>query len=535
LQTKISSNISSHKQFIVDLVTEFKKLATSSKALAVYNARIQEKLKTFQEWGVQYQTYKLAKDGLRKGRVFYTDLKSSLDELKSKVVKFVNQRGAERVHLEKKIEAEFAESGQRAIKEQLQKLSVAGAIPPGPQVPSSYNPSPAQEIVSQSRQTISPIADQQGWRTPIPPSISGRHASINRDSSVSALAIDHSPTSTSNPVANYPRATFEGARQFVTLGPQHNSNPESNEQEIVNMRKAQSLPRENQQYSENYASHAATMPFVGHGYRPDPNQYSSIGGEYPNQNNSGLGQVYRPVYNSSGPQEYRPPQSYTPPLQGYMPHYQPIVRAAPHVYRAASGNQNSDYRINSTDTGPSYRSPIRSEMYSSRPEYPPQNSQGVRPYGTNANQPPQGYRAVNQNLVYNNRPPYGSSTPEYQNHRPMPGPEYQTHRPMPPQGYGSYQVPESAPMYVSQSGQGYAAYPPNPGYGYPNSNREPSLGYNPNDQPPMPVYRPPMNVMYAQQGQPQYQRPPNPHNSQYNPSQQNHNSLGQNHRGSLMD
>jgi hypothetical protein len=45
---------------------------------------------------------------------------------------------------------------------------------------------------------------------------------------------------------------------------------------------------------------------------------------------------------------------------------------------------------------------------------------------------------------------------------------------------------------------------------------------------PTPGYRPPMNVMYAQQGQQQYQRPPNQ-------GQGNPNYPRQNSRGSLFD
>ena len=257
LQTKISSNIDSHKQFLSDLVNEFKKLSVSSQALSVIGARKEEKNRVFLDWKVQYDRYKVAKDGLKKGRVFYTDLKSSLDELKSKVIKFVNQRNAERVDMEKNIEGDLAERGQRAIKDQLEKLSVVSSPAPtnlpssyyhpqniAPEQPSSSFPtqrppthsvpevrphlsgpsipksppmndfgSPAASVISPQYQATDGNQNLAGSRTPIPPSRSKRQ-SITREASGSSLDIDHSPTS--NPVANYPRATFD-AEQFAMM------------------------------------------------------------------------------------------------------------------------------------------------------------------------------------------------------------------------------------------------------------------------------------------------------------------------------
>ena len=204
LQTKLSSNIDSHKQFLNDIVSEFKRLLENSEALRVIEARSREKNRIFLEWKVHYDRYKKAKDGLRRGRVFYNDLKSSLEELKSKVVKFVNQRNAERVALEKKIEADFAEHGQQAIKEQLRQLAIDSAVNQ-----SSHN----------NRQSTAPVVSPQPYipsssgsvipevsRTPIPV-IRSTHSAFQRETPVSGLGIDHLPVS--NTLVNQPREFFD--------------------------------------------------------------------------------------------------------------------------------------------------------------------------------------------------------------------------------------------------------------------------------------------------------------------------------------
>lgn len=612
MQTKISSNIDSHKQFLGDLVTEFKKIASSSKALTVNEARNQEKMKLFHDWRIQYQRYKGAKDGLRKGRVFYTDLKSSLDDLKSKVIKFVNQRNAERVTLGKKIEAEFAESGQRAIKEQLQKLSVGSPNASGGiaspyqsgapqnialsqssasfsapvyhvQQPSSYRNDipqaqikdfnqPSAPIISpQSSQTFgSQNPDQQGSRTPIPPLRSSRNSFTRDSSSSGGLEVDHSPASV--PVTNYPRATFD-AQQFHALAnrqqPYNNisssptspsiqggvipSNtmytPQVSDQHYAPVQRLNSLPKDSvvpqmhNIHTDQYAGKeylASAMPIRGQVYRPQ--EHSRPDQVFSHQNNTGLGQFNRPI---QGSQEYIPLHSYVP-SQGYMPQqsgYQPPLRAPPpQAYQPPQGYHPPEYRPNVSDIrNASYRPQIRNDMYNSRPGIVPQTHiQGTPSFGNNNPAPSllNGYSSANHP---SNRPNLSGFTgqPSAQ--------EYQSNRPSHPQAYLPYQRPDSASVYAPQSQ--FSGDPSNQGYGYPANINRPPPGYIQHEGPPVHGYRPPMNVMYAQQDRPPYQRPPGTgyggqegarntqanQYAQYNSSHQNPNNPGQNHGRSLMD
>lgn len=583
LQTKINSNLDSHKQFLGDLVSEFKKLAISSKALSINEARNQEKMKIFQDWRIQYQRYKVAKDGLRKGRVFYTDLKSSLDELKSKVIKFVNQRSAERVTLEKKIEVEFAESGQRAIKEQLQRLSVDSTTVSGGIVSPYFQPGaphhvsanevsafqvsqhnsyhndisqlqrqdfhhPSAPVVSpHSLQTsLSQNSDNQGSRTPIPP-LRGSRNSFSRDSG--GLEIDHSPTS--NSVATYPRATFD-AQQFHALAskqqPFDNSSSQSYsghqggfrpistmyapEQQNMLGQRSNSLPKQtvtphilNSQSSDhpkNYANreYYASMPIRGQVYRPEEQINSQQVQGFPQQPNIGMGQFYRPGQNIPATQEHRPLHGYVPP-QGYIPQ-QTGYQPSPR----ATLPQAYPPTHGATHQGyqPQEYRPIRNDMYSSRP--------GLMPQAGTVSPLSQGHRPPNHPPTSNR--PYGGGFVEQSS-----GMEYQSNRPS-SQAYMSHQRPDAATIYNPQS-QGFSVNPSNQGYGYPlNASRPP--GYVRHEGPTMYDYRP-LNAMHAQHPN---QRPPGggqqgPTNTQanqyaqYNPAYQNPPYTGPNNGASLMD
>ena len=108
--------------------------------MAIIDAREKKKQEIFKTWKTQYDRYKNAKDALKRGSGFYSHLKQSMEELKEKVVQFVNRRADERVALVKKIEDEFAEQGQRAIREQLEKLNT------GPPSQAAYPSQPTSQV-----------------------------------------------------------------------------------------------------------------------------------------------------------------------------------------------------------------------------------------------------------------------------------------------------------------------------------------------------------------------------------------------------
>ena len=130
IQARLSSNIDAQKDYLNDLTKEFKKLISTSKGMNIMQSREQKKLDITQEWKVQYDKYKNAKDALKRGSGFYSHMKTSTDELKSKVIEFVNRRSDERLQLIKKIEDDYAAKGQLAMRQQLEKLSIHQQQPP---------------------------------------------------------------------------------------------------------------------------------------------------------------------------------------------------------------------------------------------------------------------------------------------------------------------------------------------------------------------------------------------------------------------
>ncbi|KAJ1565858.1 bck1-like resistance to osmotic shock [Nowakowskiella sp. JEL0078] len=139
LETKISSNTSRHAQSLNELTVEFEKLKETSKNYKLIELRDYKKQEIIKEWKVAFEQWRDSKEGFKNGIQFYTDLGEIVDALKKNVMKFVERRSEERTNLIKKIEQENAERGQRALREQLHRLSLNTAV--SPSTPSVSSPS----------------------------------------------------------------------------------------------------------------------------------------------------------------------------------------------------------------------------------------------------------------------------------------------------------------------------------------------------------------------------------------------------------
>ncbi|KAI8918833.1 BRO1-like domain-containing protein [Entophlyctis helioformis] len=177
LQGKLDSNLEAHTILLQDVTAEFNKLVASSHGMRVLDTRERKRAELVRDWLRSFDVYRDVKAGYAKGVSFYTDLAALAETLRTRVVEFVNRRNAERGELVQRIDTTHAERGQQALREQLQKLSmasspasspagtappavshaagtpVAGAFPMAP-APASQQPSYAQSPVQYQPQQV---------------------------------------------------------------------------------------------------------------------------------------------------------------------------------------------------------------------------------------------------------------------------------------------------------------------------------------------------------------------------------------------
>ncbi|KAJ3045369.1 bck1-like resistance to osmotic shock [Rhizophlyctis rosea] len=156
LQSRLSANLQQHQQLLQDLTNEFKKLRESSQAMHTLDLVEKRKADLVKQWRRSYEQWREAKDGLRRGLQFYSDLSELVTACRSTAAQFADRRSEERGQLVKKIESEQAERGQRALREQLNRLSVSGQGAPSPVLPS---PGGAPLSAAPSFNAGSPYAD----------------------------------------------------------------------------------------------------------------------------------------------------------------------------------------------------------------------------------------------------------------------------------------------------------------------------------------------------------------------------------------
>ncbi|KAJ3057219.1 bck1-like resistance to osmotic shock [Rhizophlyctis rosea] len=130
LQSRLSANIQQHQQLLQDLTNEFGKLRESSQAMKSLDLTEKRKADLLKQWRRSYDLWREARDGLKRGMQFYSDLSELVTSLRSTAATFADRRSEERNQLAKKIEAEQAERGQQALREQLHRLSVSGGGTP---------------------------------------------------------------------------------------------------------------------------------------------------------------------------------------------------------------------------------------------------------------------------------------------------------------------------------------------------------------------------------------------------------------------
>ncbi|KAI8621903.1 BRO1-like domain-containing protein [Chytriomyces sp. MP71] len=168
-QARIATNISSHNQLLVDVATEYDKLKQSSTTIKVLELRERRRSEITKDWKNSYNLWREAKEGLNKGVRFYTDLSDLAQSLRNTVVGFVNRRSEESAALIKRCEAEEAMKGQRSLKDEMARLSIASQ--PSPVIaqyqgaPGGYNSPTSPHAPSASRAPFLPQQPQQ----PAPP------------------------------------------------------------------------------------------------------------------------------------------------------------------------------------------------------------------------------------------------------------------------------------------------------------------------------------------------------------------------------
>ncbi|RKO91970.1 BRO1-like domain-containing protein [Blyttiomyces helicus] len=161
LQGRLAANIQAHGQFLHDLSTEFSKLKDSSKTMRTIEARERRKAELVKEWQRSFDHWREAKDGLKKGVRFYSDLAELVASLQTAARDFDRRRADERADLAKQIE----ENNATALRDQLKRLSVGGDPASSPRSALRYSASPyaqQQPVASWSQQPPSPAQYGQG-------------------------------------------------------------------------------------------------------------------------------------------------------------------------------------------------------------------------------------------------------------------------------------------------------------------------------------------------------------------------------------
>ncbi|KAJ3129400.1 bck1-like resistance to osmotic shock [Nowakowskiella sp. JEL0407] len=196
MQNKLALNFQSHATAINDLTVEFNKIKETSQNFQKIELQEKTMAKIQKDWKRSFEQWRDAKEGLKKGVEFYTDLSEIVEGIKKTVEEFTRKRADERTALIKKIENDNMERGQRVLREQLQRLSVNTASPVSPalssvssqnvtttrlvgepqNVPISNQPTPYQSSMFNPQQTVQPSAPQD-YSSPYQPQISHPPAS----------------------------------------------------------------------------------------------------------------------------------------------------------------------------------------------------------------------------------------------------------------------------------------------------------------------------------------------------------------------
>ncbi|TPX75068.1 hypothetical protein CcCBS67573_g03669 [Chytriomyces confervae] len=159
-QSRLASNIATHTQLLVDIATEYEKLKQASTTIKVLELRDRRRQEITKDWKASYSVWKEAKDGLNKGVRFYTDLSDLAQSLRNTVVGFVNRRNEESIALMKRLEAEEAMKGQRALKDEMARLSISSQ---------QQAPSPSAQYQPAYQSPTSPHAPPNARPVSFPP------------------------------------------------------------------------------------------------------------------------------------------------------------------------------------------------------------------------------------------------------------------------------------------------------------------------------------------------------------------------------
>ncbi|KAI9333947.1 BRO1-like domain-containing protein [Zopfochytrium polystomum] len=171
-QSKIAANIQSQSQLLNDVSAEFQKLKSTSQALKQMEVREKRRTEILNGWKKSFERWKEAKDGLKRGVQFYSDLTDLVQSLRNTVVGFVNRRTEEKAALVKRLEEEEAVRGQQTLREELSRLSVNVAPPPTPSyaVPAVTSPASATPATANASYTVPlPSVSNPPTQTPQPP------------------------------------------------------------------------------------------------------------------------------------------------------------------------------------------------------------------------------------------------------------------------------------------------------------------------------------------------------------------------------